>query len=165
VLLTSKYGNMGPVNWSPDGKWLAYARPDQSRVSNIYMIPAAGGQEHKVTFGHGAASVSRVFRRTGRNCISSAMRGAELGGAVVVEAAVRVATGRRFFVRGRSRLERQDKDPENPEERAETGRQCGTQGPSVAEDAAQRVTRLPLHQPVKEANIDWGRYQTAHLWL
>ena len=49
-LLTSKYGAITRVSWSPDGKWLAYARNDVSRSSDIYLLPAVGGEEKKVTF-------------------------------------------------------------------------------------------------------------------
>jgi tricorn protease len=49
-LATSKYGNIGRPAWSPDGKWLAFSKPDVSRSSDIYLIPAAGGDAVKVTF-------------------------------------------------------------------------------------------------------------------
>jgi len=49
-LLTSKFGPVGRASWSPDGKWLAYSRNDVSRSSDIYLLPAAGGEEKKVTF-------------------------------------------------------------------------------------------------------------------
>ena len=30
---SSKYGNIGPPAWSPDGKWIAYSKPDQTRTN------------------------------------------------------------------------------------------------------------------------------------
>jgi tricorn protease len=35
--------------WSPDSKWLAYARLDGSFASEIYIIPATGGESKNVT--------------------------------------------------------------------------------------------------------------------
>jgi tricorn protease len=47
---SSRYGRIGRPAWSPDGKWLAYSRPDVSRSTDVYLRPAAGGEERKVTF-------------------------------------------------------------------------------------------------------------------
>jgi tricorn protease len=35
--------------WSPDSKWVAYARTDGSFASELYVIPAAGGEAKNVT--------------------------------------------------------------------------------------------------------------------
>lgn len=35
--------------WSPDSKWIAYARTDGSFASELYIIPAAGGESKNVT--------------------------------------------------------------------------------------------------------------------
>jgi tricorn protease len=35
--------------WSPDSKWVAYARMDGSFASEIYIVPVAGGTPHNVT--------------------------------------------------------------------------------------------------------------------
>jgi tricorn protease len=35
--------------WSPDGKWIAFAREDGSFASEIYIMPAAGGEAKNVT--------------------------------------------------------------------------------------------------------------------
>src|SRR5208282_5033805 len=35
--------------WSPDSKWVAYARMDGSFASEIYIIPTAGGEARNVT--------------------------------------------------------------------------------------------------------------------
>ncbi|WP_406699387.1 S41 family peptidase [Singulisphaera sp. Ch08] len=52
-LVSSKFGRFSRPAWSPDGKWIAYSRPDVSRSSDIYLIPATGGEEKKVTFDSG----------------------------------------------------------------------------------------------------------------
>ena len=49
-LASSKYGGVERPAWSPDGKWIAYSKPDVTRSNDIYMIPAAGGDEKKVSF-------------------------------------------------------------------------------------------------------------------
>jgi tricorn protease len=152
VLLTSKYGNVGGLSWSPDGKWLAYARPDQSRVSNIYLMPAAGGQEHKVTFDTGGERQPR-FSADGKKLYfvrneggGGGARGGRGGGGAP-------GSGAQIFVIA---LERQDKDPDDPEERAETeDSAAASQGAGRAGRGAAGNAGAP-NQPVKEANIDWA---------
>ena len=41
-LATSRYGNIGAPVWSPDGRWIAYAKPERVRTSDIYLVPATG---------------------------------------------------------------------------------------------------------------------------
>lgn len=36
-------------DWSPDGKWIAYARIDGSFASEMYIVPATGGESKNVT--------------------------------------------------------------------------------------------------------------------
>ena len=39
------------IVWSPDGKWIAYATRDGSKLfANAYMVSAAGGESHPVSF-------------------------------------------------------------------------------------------------------------------
>jgi tricorn protease len=49
---TSRYGAFSTPVWSPDGKWIAYSKPDVSRTSDIYLIAASGAEKeaHRVTF-------------------------------------------------------------------------------------------------------------------
>ncbi len=49
-LASSSYGPIGNPAWSPDGKLLAYSKPDVSRSSDIYLISSAGGEEKKISF-------------------------------------------------------------------------------------------------------------------
>lgn len=37
------------VQWSPDGKWVSYTKSDKTLLPHVYIIPAAGGQERRVT--------------------------------------------------------------------------------------------------------------------
>ena len=48
-LLEVRQTSAGPA-WSPDGKWIAYSKPDVTRSSDVYLIPADGGEEKKITF-------------------------------------------------------------------------------------------------------------------
>jgi tricorn protease len=49
-LASSKYGEINRPAWSPDGSLIAYSRADATRSRDIYLIPAKGGEEKKVTF-------------------------------------------------------------------------------------------------------------------
>jgi C-terminal processing protease CtpA/Prc len=40
----------GPFAWSPDSKWIAYAAAGGSGLSNIYIVEAAGGAPHQISF-------------------------------------------------------------------------------------------------------------------
>src|SRR5258706_534977 len=109
VVVASKYGNLGGVAWSPDGKWLAYSRPDQSRVSNVYMIPAAGGQEHKVTFDSGGERQPR-FSADGKKLYFVRNEGGGGGGRGGRGGGAAAGSGAQSFVIA---LERQGKDPDD----------------------------------------------------
>jgi len=41
--------NLGDVAWSPDGRWLAFARLDPDYNSEIWIVPAEGGEPVNVT--------------------------------------------------------------------------------------------------------------------
>ncbi len=49
-LASSKYGGINSAHWSPDGKWVVYAKPDVTRSTDVYLLPATGGEEKKITF-------------------------------------------------------------------------------------------------------------------
>src|SRR5262249_18872110 len=49
-LASSSYGNISAPGWSPDGKWIAFSKSDQTRTTDIYLIPSTGGEDRKVTF-------------------------------------------------------------------------------------------------------------------
>src|SRR5262249_49971823 len=52
VIDSSRYGNIGAPVWSPDGRWIAYAKQDATRTSDVYLIAASGEEKepHKLTF-------------------------------------------------------------------------------------------------------------------
>jgi tricorn protease len=35
--------------WSPDGKWISYTRGGRNLLPHVYIIPSAGGKEHRIT--------------------------------------------------------------------------------------------------------------------
>jgi tricorn protease len=37
-------------SWSPDSKWLAFSRRDPTNTWDVWVVPAAGGEEHNVTW-------------------------------------------------------------------------------------------------------------------
>lgn len=137
-LVASRYGNIGAPAWSPDGKWIAYSKPDHTRSSDIYLVPSAGGQERKVTFDSYNETNPR-FSADGKKLYFVRME---------------TASGMGFGAGASSNvfmmfLEKQERDPDDPETRPETPegeRPAGVrQGPQQAQQ----------NQPVKEVAIDW----------
>src|SRR5262249_20083827 len=49
---SSRFGNISVPEWSPDAKWLASSKADDSRTTDIYIISSSGTDKeaHKVTF-------------------------------------------------------------------------------------------------------------------
>lgn len=46
-----KFGNISAYSWSPDGKHVAYAKSESSKIRSIYVYDLAAGKRHKVTNG------------------------------------------------------------------------------------------------------------------
>ena len=134
-LTSSKYGNLNAPVWSPDGKWLAYSKSDETRNSDIYLLPSSGGEERKVTF-DSFADVNPRFSADGKKLYFVRNEGAGGGGAD--------RSGTQIYVIA---LERQDKDPNDPDENAEQTDQAAVR---PGGNAAQR------NQPPKDVNIDWA---------
>jgi tricorn protease len=147
-LASSKYGNIGRPAWSPDGKWLAFSKPDVSRSNDVYLIPAAGGDATKVTF-DSLSEMNPQFSADSKKLYFIRME---------------AETGEGQGARPSSQiycipLERLDKDPEEPEvaaapeagtpgEEAPGGRRgMGPGGPGAA---GGRVATP------KEPKIDWA---------
>ncbi len=49
VLATGEVSAVSNPQWSPDGKWVAYTRGDKTLLPHVYVIPADGGKEQRVT--------------------------------------------------------------------------------------------------------------------
>ncbi len=135
-LASSKFGNVGGGVWSPDGKWIAYSKADQSRNTDVFLISAAGGTEHRATF-DSFNELNPRFSADGKKLYFVRAEGGGGGGGPFGGGSAQVHM---------TLLEKQDKDPDDPEERAET----------PAEDQGGAAPRRPQQStPVKDVNIDW----------
>ncbi|HEX8687039.1 MAG TPA: S41 family peptidase, partial [Pyrinomonadaceae bacterium] len=150
-LSTSRYGSIGPPAWSPDGKWVAYAKPDVSRTTDIYLVPAGGGEEKKVTFDSFSDANPR-FSPDGRKLYFLRNESTQTGQAAGLSAIHVYAVT----------LERLERDPDDPEERAEAeAAQAEQQTPPApgAEGGAPGGGRRQMgapRTPPKPVNIDWA---------
>lgn len=136
-LTSSKYGNVSAPIWSPDGKWIAFSKADDARNSDVYLIPSAGGEERKVTF-DSYADVNPRFSPDGKKLFFVRNEGAGFGGGGGQASAQIYSIA----------LERQDRDPNDPEERADAD--ANDQPVRPGANAAAR------NQPPKDVNIDWA---------
>jgi len=140
---SSRYGGFGMPVWSPDGKWIAYSKPDVSRTSDVYMIAASGAEKepHKVTFDSYNDANPR-FGPDGRKLFFQRVE-ATTGG--VAPNSVQIYS---------VWLERQDKDPDDPEEReAEAPAAPNAEGGEGAPPAVRRGP--PANRPPREIKLDW----------
>src|SRR5262245_13616729 len=137
-LATSKYGNISAPIWSPDGKWIAYYRADQTRDTDVYLVPSAGGEERKVTF-DSYSDLNPRFSPDGRKLFFVRSEGGGFGGGGQSSAQIYAIT-----------LEREDRDPNDPEMRLE-------QSEAADQEGGQRRAGTPQrNQLAKEINIDWA---------
>ncbi len=139
-LTSSRYGNLSAPVWSPDGKWLAYSRADQTRNNDVYLIPSTGGEERKVTF-DSSSDLNPRFSPDGKKLFfvrSEGLGGGGGGGGDRPSAQIYSIA-----------LERLERDPNDPDERAE-------QADDQPIDVAARRAGAQRNQPPKEINIDWA---------
>jgi len=138
-LSSSKYGNIGAPVWSPDGKWIAFSKPDYVRTSDIYLVPSAGGEEHKVTF-DSFNEGNPQFTHDGKK-LFFVRTDAGLGGGDQRSSQIYSVA-----------LEREDRDPADPEDRPEGGDLQDQSNEAVT----RRVAGLQRNAPPKDVNIDWA---------
>ncbi len=136
-LSSSKYGNIGSPVWSPDGKWLAFTKADHTRNADVYMIPSSGGEERKVTF-DSYSDLSPRFTPDGRKLYFIRSEGFGGGFGAGGQAQLYAIT-----------LEREERDPNDPEMRPEAAE------PQEGEGGPRRPT-AGAPRPPKEINIDWA---------
>ncbi len=143
VLDTSRYGNFGGAQWSPDGKWIAYSKADESRTTDIYLIASSGEEKtpHKITFDSNN-DTNPVFAPDGRKLFFSHI---EASGGATQNSVQIYSIG----------LEHLDKDPDDAEERAETQ---NVAGPPAEDGEGTPPARRPVGQqrPPREIKIDWA---------
>lgn len=133
-LASSRYGNLSAPVWSPDGKWIAYSKPDHTRTNDVYLIPSAGGEEKKVTF-DSYNEFNPKFSSDGRKLFF-----------VYSEGGFGPNTSAQIYAVA---LEREERDPNDPEDRPE-------EPPSDQGEGGQRRLMPQRPQPPKEINIDWA---------
>jgi tricorn protease len=144
----SRYGQIGTPSWSPDGKWLAYAKPDFTRTTDIYIAPAGGGEEKKVTF-DSFTDTAATFSPDGKKLYFLRVEQSSFSSLTAVHVYSMA-------------LEKLERDPDDPEERAEqeaaqqpsgeagSGAGAGTGGGGASGGAARPK---PTPKPVQ---IDWA---------
>ncbi|MDT7604400.1 MAG: tricorn protease [Acidobacteriota bacterium] len=145
---TSHYGNIGSPAWSPDGKWLAYSKPDFTRTTDIYLVPSTGGEERKVTF-DSFSEQGPQFAPDGKKLFFSRIDSTS------TSQASGLPSVQLFSVA----LEKLDRDPDDPEERAEAeAAQAVPADPAAMMDAmnARRAGANGQRTPPKPVNIDWA---------
>ncbi len=137
-LSSSRYGNISAPVWSPDGKWISFSKADQTRNTDVYLIPSSGGEERKVTF-DSYSDVNPRFSPDGRKLYFVRSEGGGFGGGGQASAQIYSIT-----------LEREDRDPNDPEMRAE-------QLDAASQDGGpRRAGPQQRSQPPREINIDWA---------
>ncbi|HUE81841.1 MAG TPA: S41 family peptidase [Pyrinomonadaceae bacterium] len=154
VLDTSRFGNFGPPVWSPDGKWLAYSKPDATRTTDIYMLAVSGQEKaaHKITFDSSNES-NPWFAPDGRKLFFQRIEAS--GGNTPVSVQIYSVA-----------LERLERDPDDPEERAES--ETAQTPPAEQAEGAPAPRRGPpaeRRQPPREINVDWAglKRRTRHI--
>jgi tricorn protease len=140
----SRFGNISTPEWSPDGKWLTYSKADESRTTDIYILDSSAAkiEPHKVTFDSYDERTPR-FGPDGRKLFFIRSEGLG-GGPGAANASVQIySVG----------LEKLDRDPDDPEERAETE---GPQ-PGAGEGGEPPAgPRRPVTRPPHETKMDWA---------
>ncbi|HUK89263.1 MAG TPA: S41 family peptidase, partial [Blastocatellia bacterium] len=132
-LVASKYGQISEPVWSPDGKWIAFSRSDYTQTNSIYLIPSAGGQARK-TSSDSYSEVNPRFSPDGTKLYFVRIDGFQGPDRQAGQAQIYAIA-----------LERQDRDPEDPEER-----------PVSDEEPGGGMRRPPQRPPApKEIKIDW----------
>ncbi|MGH9657366.1 MAG: S41 family peptidase [Bryobacteraceae bacterium] len=137
-LASSKFGPISDLAWSPDGQWIACAKMEHTRGPEVYLVSAAGGEEHKVTFDTFGEFYNPQFSSDGKKL---------------------------FYIRGEHpmfgedsdqiysvALERQERDPDDPELRAERENQT----PEAKSEGASRRPAAANAPPPKPVAIDWA---------
>lgn len=145
-IATSRYGQIGAPSWSPDGKWLAYSKPDFTRTTDIYIAPSTGGEERKVTFDSFTDTGAR-FSPDGKKLYFQRVEQSSFSSLTAVH--IYAIT-----------LEKLERDPDDAEERAEqeAAEAARQPQPSVEGGAAGAggAARPPAQRPApKPVNVDW----------
>ncbi|HET7039186.1 MAG TPA: hypothetical protein VFH97_04820, partial [Gemmatimonadales bacterium] len=142
-LARSAWGDVGEPAWSPDGKWIAFAMPTHSRTTEIYLVPAAGGDPRPVTFdGYGESNPR--FSPDGKTLFFLRSTGleAQIGGPPQADIyAVELA--------------RQLTDPDDPEAADHADNRRSTQMPAESGRGSGRQSARSADSTRSPVEIDW----------
>jgi tricorn protease len=145
LLDSSSFGNISTPVWSPDGKWLAYSKPDASRTTDVYVLDASGQSKepHKVTFDSSNDANPR-FSPDGRKLFFQRIEAS--GGATPNSVQIYSVV-----------LEHLDRDPDDPEMRAEADATQPAPPEGAAGEGAGPGRRPPMdrRQPPREIKMEW----------
>jgi tricorn protease len=138
---SSRYGGFGSPVWSPDGKWIAYSKPDASRTSDVYVIASSGEEKepHKITF-DSSNDINPRFGPDGRKLFFERIAAAGAANSVQLYSVW---------------LEHLDRDPDDAEER-EAEAQSATPQAEGAEGASGPRRQGPPNRPVRDIKMDWA---------
>jgi tricorn protease len=127
--------------WSPDGKWIAYSKPDAARTSDIYVIASSGEEKepHKVTFDSNN-DINPRFGPDGRKLFFQRITATGAGNAVQLYSVW---------------LEHLDRDPDDAEEREAEVQSTSSQGEG-ADGAVGPRRQAPANRPVRDIKMDWA---------
>ncbi len=140
-LTSSNYGNIGIPVWSPDSKWIAYSKADSTRNTDVYLLPAAGGEEKRVTFDSSSDNNPR-FTPDGRKLYFTRNETGGGGGGGRAGGGDQLTT-QLFAVT----LDREERDPADPEDRPQQDQ---------TEQAAGPARTPQRNQSPREVKIDWA---------
>jgi tricorn protease len=144
ILDSSSFGNIGTPVWSPDGKWLAYSKPDVSRTTDVFVLDASGQdkQPHKVTFDSSSDTNPR-FSPDGRKLLFQRIEAS--GGATPNSVQIYSVV-----------LEHLDRDPDDPEMRAESeAAESAPEGAGGEGAGPGRRPSMDRRQPPREIKMEW----------
>lgn len=77
VVAASDVGRIALPQFSPDGRWISYTRPDRNQRPHVYIAPAGGGQERHIADDDTFSESGAVWTRDGKSLlfISGVMQG------------------------------------------------------------------------------------------
>jgi tricorn protease len=73
------FGSLAITNpqWSPDGKWVSFTRSDRTLLPHVYVLPAEGGREQRITEEDTYSDTSALWTPDGKRIVYLA--GADVG--------------------------------------------------------------------------------------
>ena len=144
VLSTSTMGRIGSVSVSPDSKWVALSKQDQTLRSHVYIIPIAGGEERRLADENLVYSeTNAVWTADGKYIVFTSAEGFSNG--IATQGGIQ--TTMELWV---TALQDRDRDPMN--------RDIDNEAQGLAADAAarQNAGRGGAGAQPADVRIDWS---------